>query len=234
MRIVTFFLAVFAVVFISISDAAAVSVMFNPVDDRWALGTIPYGGGVGADLQPDGTFLQVGNAFVSGQAPITGEYRAALEFNLSSLSGAATSWTLQLTPAATQAVTNLNVYGYFGNGTVDLSDMLHTSTLVASGTIPPFTSGTPLSLDVTSFVQAAITGGQNVLGFTLLNPSIIANNPALYTQIASRNNATAEWRPALAAEMVAPVPVPAAAVLFCSGLLGLVGIARRATRQPEA
>ena len=102
--------------------------------------------------------------------------RAVVEFDTAALMGVPQGHivgaTLTLTEYGT-APDGFNLYGYEGNGFVDLSDFLQTSDLLGSGTTQNASAvGRTLLFDVTEFVQVHAVSH---LGFLLVNTSL--NSP---------------------------------------------------------
>ena len=153
---------------------------------------------------------------------------AILEFDLSSLNASSiTSARLDIT--LTRFVSNtgsnpaqIDIFAYTGDGVIDITDYAAPGTQVVN----------------TSTAQGGVAGDIRSFSFTDLAPLDAALLNGLLTlrietdSFASINIASLENASLAAANLnleytPSAVPVPAAAWLFGSGLLGLVGVARR-------
>ena len=132
----------------------------------------------------------------------------AAEYDLHGL-GPIVSALLDLsTSAQVLSPFELNISSYTGDGSITAGDFPPTNTtFVFSGFV---NSETVLQFDVTTIVQTSLGAGDQYLGF-------------LFRDI---DNATLQFNSAPMLTITA-VPLPAAAWLFGSGLLGLIGMARK-------
>jgi len=139
--------------------------------------------------------------------------RGLIEFDLSSISGNVTSATLKLHRGSSKLGSGFNVeiHGYVGDGVLDLSDAV-VDNLIAEIQVPVGIRR-DYDVDVTSFVQAL----PDYAGFMLrLTDETTESVFAAFTNEAN-----------LLVVDYSPVPIPAAVWLFGSGLIGLVGVAKR-------
>ena len=132
----------------------------------------------------------------------------AAEYDLQGL-GPIVSALLDLsTSAQVLSPFELNISSYTGDGSITAGDFPPTNTtFVFSGFV---NSETVLQFDVTTIVQTSLGAGDQYLGF-------------LFRDI---DNATLQFNSAPMLTITA-VPIPPALWLFGSGLLGLVGVARK-------
>lgn len=164
--------------------------------------------GVWADIVSDGIEL-------IAALDETNEARSGLEFGLNGivLPGYQIDWaTLNLWGGITDL--NIGVHGYTGNGTLETADFTLTNQIATFD--PELGLNT---VDVTGFIQGQVAAGSAFAGFQLRE--LVLGEVTIFS---SRNDA--EFSPYLEIH-ITPVPLPAALWLFCSGLLGLIGISRR-------
>ncbi|MGB5717403.1 MAG: VPLPA-CTERM sorting domain-containing protein [Gammaproteobacteria bacterium] len=161
-----------------------------------------------------------------GPGPASSNYqfedRGVAEFDLSGLGvNSVNSSVLTLFDGATNAPFDLpvtiDIYGYSGNGSVGVSDFSPADrTLLAS---VPYNGETQFDIDVTDFINNQLAIASNFAGFSLLLPNATSD-----LSVFNFDGSISDNPPVL---MLTTVPIPAAVWLFGSGLLGLVGIARR-------
>ena len=150
------------------------------------------------------------------------EDRGVAEFGVSGLGvNSVNSAVLTLFDGSTNATSELpvtiDIYGYSGNGSINVSDFSPAGgTLLAS---VPYNGQTQFDIDVTDFINDQLTITSSFAGFNLLLPNSTSD-----TRVFSFDGSDGNNPPVL---MLTTVPIPAAAWLFGSGLIGLIGIARR-------
>ena len=155
-----------------------------------------------------------GSGFLNFFFPMTVQSAPSLivaaEYDLQGL-GPIVSALLDLsTSAQVLSPFELVISSYTGDGSITTGDFPPTNTtFVFSGFV---NSSTVLQFDVTAVVQTSLGAGDQYLGF-------------LFRDI---DNATLQFNSAPMLTITA-VPLPAALWLFGSGLLGLIGMARRAS-----
>ena len=146
------------------------------------------------------------------------EARSALEFNISSVPSGFTIQSATLYLYASLSDANIGVYGYIGNGTIELGDFTDILPMTTA-----FDPGPVNVIDVTGFVSGLFPSGTNFVGFQLKEL-----NPPDYNDFFSSEAGIESLRPRL--EIVyapASVPEPSTMLLLGSGLIGLVGYGRR-------
>jgi len=138
--------------------ANATDIDLIPTDDRYGEDTVPGGA---FEFLSDGTEVYP----IIENNP---ERRAAIEFDLSAVNTALfngahfISATLTVGRRSTNGGAIVNFYGYSGNGTVELADMLQTGLLVGSwnpGAVVLYTG------DMTSFIASLLAGSATHAGF---------------------------------------------------------------------
>ncbi|MCW8934227.1 MAG: VPLPA-CTERM sorting domain-containing protein [Gammaproteobacteria bacterium] len=187
-------------------------------------------GGTSGGGQMDGTFDIIGTADDIFLRKINGtsvfnyaEFRGVYEFSLPTTTVISSDEIISASLNFTSSYTSgsygdgLRTYGYVADGNVSLDDFSQTSNNLG---YTQFTGGSgyynrSYSLDVTDFLITNIDDSNN-LGF-LFDVSYWN----VYATLGSSANLSIEY-----AE-ITTVPVPAAMWLFSSGLIGLLGLARR-------
>ena len=152
--------------------------------------------------------------------------RGLWEFDLSELpSGAITRIELELIVVSTSLDrANFDLYGYAGNGTIEPSDATGGTLLAANLNGNVISQSSPIFVDVTSFIQDPAIQTAGFAGFYARYPNEVGDT-VLQKQLQDPGANFGNASPWLVVE-VAPVPIPAAAWLFGSGLIGLFGFAR--------
>jgi hypothetical protein len=153
------------------------------------------------------------------------ETRAALEFDISNIPTEAViqSAEFSFTVVGCEGDHTLEFHGYTGNGTIESDDMNVENIIWGPTTIP---SAITYTIDAASSVISAVQAGY--VGFSGRMASCPPNNCG-GLQIASKESPTRpDDRPVLTIQYTSSeVPIPPALWLFGSGLLGLIGMARR-------
>ena len=167
--------------------------------------------GVWSFIDPDtNTILRAGY----DEAPFQ-EFRSAMEFDLTSIpTGAVVSAvSVSLFVSQIYSLSTVDVYGYAGNGIIELSDM-EGGTALAS--FPTIVGATEVALSP-AFFQNLLSGGS---GFAGLRVQWGADQERSSVQIRSSEFSLVESRPTLTLEYSA-VPEPSVALQFMLGLVGL-------------
>ena len=190
---------------LSVGPASAVQVILNPV----AFGTA-------VDLNKDGVFDNINQTLEAASTGNNETFRGLLEFDLSAVSGTVTSAALHLRTGSIQyeggALVEVDFHGYSGDGVIETSDALVDNLVAAVQTESP---GVDLSIGVTSFLQTLPA----YAGFMLrLTDETVDEAQAFVID--------PPYIPSLVVNY-SPVPIPPALYLFGSGLLGMIGTARK-------
>lgn len=150
-----------------------------------------------------------------------------LEFDLSSLAGniiTGARLELTLTRFVSNAGSNpaqIDIFAYNGDGVVDISDYAASGTQVVNASTPQGGSAG----DVRSFIFTDVTPLGDALTAGGLLTLRIETDSFASIRFASLENTN--FSAANLNLEYSPVPVPAAVWLFGSGLIGLIGVARR-------
>jgi hypothetical protein len=138
----------------SANEAVAATIKLLPASDRYA-----------ADINTDGTFDQLfdentPDLFVRDNFGIPGEYRSALEFDLSTIPRGATinSAVLSLKNFSLRGGTIVQFHGYAGNGSVELADMSISNFLGERSALSDFT------IDILPFIQTQLDNNSSFAG----------------------------------------------------------------------
>ena len=192
-----------------LGTAQAASVTLENVDARTAL-----------DANGDGVFDSI-----TPSPPTAGSdfddttSRGLMEFDLSSISGNVTSAALMMYRGnyGTDGIPfDIEFHGYVGDGVLEPSDALvdNLITKIQNDTASPES----FSIDVTSFIQPL----PDYAGFMIRLTDETTRN------VWQRYFSTEDGAPGnLLVVDYSPIPIPPAVWLFGSGLIGLVGVARR-------
>lgn len=177
----------------------------------------------GNDRDLDGVFEErgvvTGPTFGAAYAAI--DVRSAIEFDLSAIpNGAAIdSAFLNVTLLGRSGEHPFEVNAYAGNGTLNGADF--TSTDLVGGPFAPLGITIPYAIDAMTFIQGS---NPSFVGFTF---RMLPCTGGCQTEFASEEYTIRPiWRPSLVVSFN-PIPIPPTLWLFGSGLLGLVGIARK-------
>jgi hypothetical protein len=175
----------------------------------------------------DGTFDRVqSGAEVDATNNFT--YRAVMEFAIPSLPAGAVVTSAQLIwtlGSSTDPPVTVQLYGYVGNGVLEISDALATN-LLATVSVPGVPSGGPIpfSIDVTTFASDLVASNDAFAGFMFRLPV----EPPVGVQKATTFN-----DPMLQIDYTV-TPLPAALPLFATGLAGLGLLGWRRKRKAQA
>ena len=208
-----------ALVLIALQGEAAV-IVINPATDRDALDS-PAGGSFEI-LTSENSAALTAQLF----ADDAGEYRGALEFDISGLPAGQMidSATLSLfarTGRPTSSEPNLEVHGYTGDGIINLSDFTQNNLLME------FTSvgdGETLVANVTSLIQSLYTGGNAFAGF---NTRTTTTGGQIVLQAKESSTLTMPSPQLMISYSATAVPEPGS---FAFLGMGLVWMARRHSR----
>ena len=126
------------------------------------------------------------------------EFRFALEFDLGAIPSdiTITSASLSIGSNGSPAPGSVEIYGYSGNGVIEVADM--TGGSLASGPFVPVIFAN--TRDVTSFLQGLVNGGAGFAGFRVQYASQVLDSNV---QIYSSEFTLAEQRPVLTIEFTA-------------------------------
>lgn len=160
------------------------------------------------------------------------EYRAILEFELTGISAPVSTATLELNPIRTTNTpvsTTLQLFGFSGNGVVDVSDF-SAGILVAS---LPFFNETFKNVDITAFFNSLISSNASHAGFAIRVATPNSSNLTHY-DFAARCDPNGTCYGNEMAQIVTTVPPPPPTgipepnilIVISIGLLGL-GLIRK-------
>lgn len=220
-----------AFISIGVATAIVVSIILFPFTAySGTISVLPMTDRIGLDTNNDGIYetiepewLEYSRVSDGGYSPYYHTSRVAMEFDLSFLSNNSTinAAYLSFRPIGwSDSDAGLEVHGYYGDGVITGNDMLSTNFI--DGPFRPRDISGVFTIDVTSLVNGM--GVNEYLGFMFgTYPGF--NN--FYIDIASKEfSYDPSYRPTLTIDYTV-VPLPPAAWLFSTGLIGLIGIARR-------
>jgi hypothetical protein len=148
-----------------LNSKASAAVTLTAVADGYAIdGGVFVRDGVFDALESDSGGLVFGIDFIPGHSE-SAEYRTMLEYSLSGFSPSTVIQfaTLDLKPFISPVGANqVDIFGYVGNGTVELADAL-ADTLVSSRSFGSSFFG-PLRFDVTTILQERVAAGDSFAG----------------------------------------------------------------------
>lgn len=204
--------------------ANANAISFFPSDEEYiginGLGSVngPYSGGT------MGPFVGKIDHIQSGDPSLNVESRGIYEFNIATLLGttvSSASFSFRINDPAIgisscfdligcPAITGLDIFGYVGNGTVELSDFWAVNLLDSISINDPIPAlGSLVTIDVTSFISGLVNSGDLFAGFNL--------------QAASFNGGLRIPDGLLT---ITTVPEPPTVFILGLGLIGLVGLSK--------
>lgn len=220
------------------ASSAAHAVVVNPTltDDRTISG----------DANGNATALLSQNDFFLRTYGDNRRWRSALEFDLSGLvpSIDILDATLNLRDAGPSYAGRIDVFGYSGNGVIELSDALENTNKVGDFNVAQSTGHQDFSIDVTGFLQSLVASNAGFVGFLLVSEDEAANSRSAVASICSGEgglgtnpNAPAScfgFGPSLDVNAnVIANPVPASLPLMLTAL-GVVGFMVRRRRRNAA
>ena len=182
----------------------------------------------GNDRDLDGVFeergVATGPTFGAFYGGIDG--RGAIEFDLSAIPTGASvdSAVLNVTLVGRGFEDPFEVNAYAGNGTLYGADF--SSTNLVGGPFSPMGVGVPYAIDATIFIQDS---RPSYAGFTF---RMLPCNDCGVQFASEEYTIRLDWRPSLVVSFT-PVPIPPALYLFASGLIGMVGMARKKATLPS-
>lgn len=208
------------------AKANATSISISPIDGKYiginGLGNTsgPYSGGT------LGPFVGIIDHIQRGNPSLNVESRGIYEFDIATLLSttvnSASFSFLSNDPAigisgcfdlsGCPAITDLDIFGYVGNGVISQSDVDAGTLLTTIGPLPAL--GSLITLDVTPFISGLVNDGDLFAGFNL--------------RAASFNGGLRVPDGLLTIDYTAtPVPEPSTILLFGFGLVGLIGVRRK-------
>lgn len=173
-------------------------------------------------LSPDGVGDQLSTVFMDVTHNTTigfqvREARSFMEYNIGSLTGPVAQATITINTTGPESGKAIDVYGYVGNGTLELGDF-GLGTLVTSFIAPQFST----TFDVTAFINAQIAGAATFAGFNLR----LQSEDTSYISQLGRSTLSYPILTVDESTVVPSIPEPGALALFGLGLATL-GFARR-------
>lgn len=122
-----------------------------------------------------------------------------------------------------------NIYGYFGDGSITVSDALNTSNLLYTfqNSYNNGLGAGPISFDAAGFLQQALSAGAGFVGFLAVSTDESVQDGSNLLLIGARNM-TVDFNPSTPTP--SPVPLPAAAPLL---LLGISSLALSRSRRKK-
>ena len=165
--------------------------------------------------------LSTNEIIASDGVDVLPNYRGYVEFDLSSIAAGNHTFTLHLPDTGGMTyrggISTTDIFAYSGDGVVDASDW-GAGTVYLDSMVRPWKGGVT-TIDITSYINDAILFGDSYFGLEFRS---------VFGQDAFGSGNTLPGTNLLHISYeVSAVPVPAAVWLFGSGLMCLVGIARR-------
>lgn len=157
--------------------------------------------------------------------------RGGLEFDITGVTAGATvtSANLFLHVSGTDIATEMQLYGYTGNGLVEAAD-LNDSTFLGTFNVTG-SSGEEFHLDVTSFIQSQVNGSSSFAGF-MIRPTIEGPNPTFNGADFASSENDPSVAPLLTVDFTtSAVPEPTSMALLMIGGIGAAAGAYRKRRQ---
>ena len=225
-------LGVAALMFSGSANATLYSTTFEVTDDR----TI---GDSNTDGTPDYLATQEDGYLRTGFYSTL--WRSAIEFNLFDLTDGTyeiDSAFLYITDKGSAKSGDLNIWGYDGNGVIELMDALETNYLVGQITIDAAQyNPVTYAIDVTDFLNTLTISQSQYAGF-LIGADTPTGLDGAASDIVSADTDTYGFDRGLRPHLdvvynddIQPVPEPATMLLFGTGLVGLAGSRIRKKKQ---
>ncbi|MDT4331835.1 hypothetical protein ACQE3E_12120 [Methylomonas sp. MED-D] len=167
----------------------------------------------------------VGGALANNFLGLPYESKSAIEFSLEGVTEVQSAELYLLAtgysayPDVFSETPILEIHGYSGDGIITYDDLLQDNLILTTGGI----NNLGLYIfDVTNYVADLVASNQSYAGFAfkdiVMNSSVSFYTPDGMSNVLAVNGYT---------EYVPEVPLPSAALLFGSGMLGLLGFARK-------